>query len=144
MCNFEDNPILWIILLLIFLILLIMGGCWGYPQYSVWSESQYGEAELRRANWNRQIKIKEAEAEFQSSKQLANAEIERAKGVAAANKIIGESLNNNESYLRYLWINNMKDSNNQVIYVPSQGGLPVLEAGRLNQNKKDTEKVENK
>lgn len=118
--------------IILFLILLTFSGCWGYPEYNVWSQSKYGEAELKKAEWNRQISIREAEAKYHSSIQLANAEIERAKGVAAANKIIGDSLNNNESYLRYLWINNLeKNKNNQVIYVPSDAGLPILEAGRL-------------
>ena len=40
-----------------------------------------------------------------SAKLLADAEVERAKGVAQANAIIGDSLKNNEEYLRYLYIN---------------------------------------
>lgn len=104
------------------------------PLYSVWSQGKAGEAELKRAEWNRQITIKEAEAKHQASIALANAEIARAKGVAEANKIIGDSLKGNESYLRYLWINNLeKNINNQVIYVPTEAGLPILEAGRLKQ-----------
>lgn len=102
------------------------------PVFRVWSEGKTGEAELKRAEWNRQITIREAEAKFQSSKLLAASEVERARGVAEANKIIGDSLKNNESYLRYLWINNLKNENNQVIYVPTEAGLPILEAGRLN------------
>lgn len=105
-----------------------------YPIYSVWEQEKTGEAELKRAEWNRQITIREAEAKYQSSKQLAAAEIERAKGVAEANKIIGDSLKNNESYLRYLWITNLKNDNNQVIYIPTEAGMPILEAGRLKEN----------
>lgn len=103
-----------------------------FPMWNVWANGKYGEAQLKEAEWNRQISIKEAEAKYHSAIQLAAAEIERAKGVAEANKIIGESLKNNESYLRYLWINNLeKNPNNQVIYVPTEAGLPILEAGRL-------------
>ena len=46
-------------------------------------------------------------------KALAQAEIERAKGVAEANRIIGDSLKGNESYLRYLWISGLKDGRDE-------------------------------
>ena len=56
--------------------------------------------------------------------------MERAKGVAEANRIIGESLKGNESYLRYLWIQNLESGSNSVVYVPTEAGLPILEAGK--------------
>ena len=61
---------------------------------------------------------------------LASAEVERAKGVAEANKIIGESLNGNDAYLRYLWIERLGQNGQDVIYIPTEAGLPILEAGR--------------
>ena len=65
---------------------------------------------------------------------MGEAEVARAKGVAEANKIIGESLHNNEAYLRYLWINGLSEHGNAptVVYVPTEAGLPILEAGRMN------------
>lgn len=63
-------------------------------------------------------------------KSLAEAEIIRAKGVAEANRIIGDSLKNNEAYLRYLWIRNLEDGPNQIIYVPTEANLPLLESSR--------------
>jgi len=51
-------------------------------------------------------------------------------GVAAANKIIGDSLHNNEDYLRYLFVNGLEHTSNQVIYVPTEANLPILEASR--------------
>lgn len=107
-----------------------MAGC---PVYNVWERGLAGEAELRQAEWNRQIKIKEAEAAQQSAQHLAAAEIERAKGVAEANRIIGESLRNNEDYLRYLWIHNLESAEAKgatIIYVPTEANLPILEATR--------------
>jgi hypothetical protein len=53
-----------------------------------------------------------------------------ASGAAKANKIIGESLKSNEAYLHYLFINNMEHTQNQVIYIPTETGLPILEAGK--------------
>jgi hypothetical protein len=102
-----------------------------FAQISVWRQSKYGEAELKKAEWTRQIVVKEAQAKKESSIMLAQAEVERAKGVAKANKIIGESLKGNESYLHYLWIDNLHNTKNQVIYIPTEAGMPVLEANRL-------------
>lgn len=113
------------------IIILLVGIFYVYPCYSVWSQAKYGEAELKKAEWNRQIVIQEAAAKNQAAVHLSNAEIQRAKGVAEANRIIGESLKENEGYLRYLWINNLENSkNSQVIYIPTEAGIPILEAGR--------------
>lgn len=102
----------------------------GYPHYNVWQQKLAGMAALERATQDRQIAIQEAQARMESAKMLAQAEIERAKGVAEANKIIGDSLKGNESYLRYLWIDGLKTNNMQVVYVPTEAGLPILEAGK--------------
>jgi regulator of protease activity HflC (stomatin/prohibitin superfamily) len=103
---------------------------WGLPKYSVYQQNLEGEAELARATQNRQISIQEAQAKKESAHDLAKAEIIRAEGVAKANQIIGESLKANEAYLRYLWIDNMNNTQNQIIYIPTEAGLPILEAGR--------------
>lgn len=104
---------------------------WGCPNYRVYQQNLEGEAELARATQNRQISIQEAQAKMESAKDLAEAEVIRAGGAARANKIIGESLKGNEAYLHYLFINNMEHTKNQVIYLPTEAGLPILEAGRL-------------
>ena len=106
---------------------------WGCPQYRVYSQEMTGKAELAQAEYNRQVKTLEARQARESSVFLAQAEIERAKGVAQANKIIGDSLKGNEDYLRYLWIHNLAESEKQgaqVIYVPTEANLPILEATR--------------
>jgi hypothetical protein len=74
--------------------------------------------------------VQEAQAKMDAAKLLAQAEVERAKGVAKANQIIGDSLHNNEDYLRYLFVNNLEHTQNQVIYVPTEANLPILEANR--------------
>jgi len=111
--------------------ILILLGMWGCPNYSVYQQDLEGEAELARATQNRQIKIQEAAAIKESAKDLAEAEIIRASGVAKANAIIGESLKNNGEYLHYLFINNLEHTQNQIIYIPTEAGLPILEANRF-------------
>lgn len=103
---------------------------YGCPKYKVWQQGLAGQAELAKAEQNRKIAVQEAEAKKESAKALAEAEVIRAKGVAEANKIIGESLHGNEGYLRYLWINSLNDNQQNVIYVPTEAGLPILEAGK--------------
>ena len=104
---------------------------WGCPNYNVYEQRLAGEAELAKANYSKQVAVQEAQAKMDSAKLLADAEVLRAQGVAKANKIIGDSLKENEAYLRYLWINNLENAkDNQVIYVPTEAGLPILEAGK--------------
>jgi regulator of protease activity HflC (stomatin/prohibitin superfamily) len=117
----------------ILLIVGIGGALYGCPRYNVYNQRLTGEAELARAESNRKIAVAEAEAKKESAKQLADAEVIRAEGVAKANKIIGDSLKNNEAYLRYLYITGITDNNatgNQTIYIPTEAGLPILEATR--------------
>lgn len=129
----EESQEVWRWVKRIFSITLIVSllGLWGCPNYRVYQQNLEGEAELARATQNRQITIQEALAKKEAAHNLAEAEIIRAGGVAKANEIIGQSLRNNESYLRYLWIDNMDKTQNQVIYVPTEAGLPILEANRL-------------
>jgi len=115
----------------ILLFALIAVGMYGCPKYNVWQKGLEGQAELARAEQNKKIRIAEAQAIKESSESLAQAEIIRARGVAEANKIIGDSLKGNEAYLRYLYINSLADNKSQnLIYIPTEAGLPILEAGR--------------
>jgi len=109
---------------------LIGGGCWAVPKYFVYQKELAGKASLKEAEWNRQILVKEGEAKKDAAESLAQAEIIRARGVAEANKIIGESLKGNEGYLRYLWIQGLQDGSSEIIYIPTEAGIPILEAGK--------------
>jgi hypothetical protein len=108
----------------------IAGGCWALPQYNVYEQRLTGEAELQKAEYSKRIAVETAKATKDSAVLLAEAEALRAEGVAKANKIIGDSLKDNEGYLRYLWIHGLQDGKNEVIYVPTEANLPILEANR--------------
>ena len=112
----------------------------------------HGRAALKEAEWSKQILIEEARAKETASLMQANArvtlaeaegkaqvvrakaeglaDIERAKAAAEANRIIGESLKGNDEYLRYIWIKGLQDGNGERIYIPTEAGLPILEAGK--------------
>jgi regulator of protease activity HflC (stomatin/prohibitin superfamily) len=68
------------------------------------------------------------EFELQKAKKDAEIAIARAQGVAESNKIIAGSIT--ENYLRWCFIETLKDSKNQVVYIPTEAGLPILEANR--------------
>lgn len=117
--------------LIVFIIAVIWACCAGSRIYQVWSQRKVGEAELARAESDRKIKTLEAKATEESAKHLAQAEITRAHGVAEANRIIGNSLQGNEGYLRYLWITSLESKSKEIIYIPTEANLPLLEAGRI-------------
>jgi hypothetical protein len=85
----EDSKIIWTWTKRIGSILIILIGLcmWGCPNYNVYKANLDGEAELKQAQQNRQIAIQEAQAKKEAAKDLADAEVIRAEGVAKANKI---------------------------------------------------------
>lgn len=116
---------------LITIVFIVVGSAAvAWPQYRVWQRELAGKAELREAEWNSQIQIEQAKANLESEKLNAKAEVERAKGVAEANQIIGDSLKDNDAYLRYLWIQGLNDGTSETIYIPTEANLPILEASR--------------
>lgn len=123
--------IMWCCIAALIIIGCVIAGMAGCPLYNVWQQELKGRAELKRAEQNRKIKIEEARAKKEAARSLAAAEVERAKGVAEANKIIGDSLKGNDAYLRYLWIQGLQDGSSEVIYIPTEANLPILEAGRF-------------
>lgn len=111
------------------IIVSVLLAMWGYPVYRVWQREMSGKAELAEATWNRQIQIEEAQANLESERLNAQAEVERAKGAAEAIKIEGGSLT--ENYIKYLWVRQLNTGQKQLVYVPTEAGLPILEANRL-------------
>lgn len=69
--------------------------------------------------------------DFELIKARKDAEIEvaRAEGVSKSNLIIANSLS--EKYLRYQWIQGLQKNDLQVVYVPTEASIPIMEAGRF-------------
>lgn len=99
------------------------------PSVKVMIAEQNGKALYAEAESSKQIKVLEAKAALEAAELNGKAEIIRAEATAKANKILGDSLKSNEAYLRYLWIQEISKQPN-VIYVPTEAGLPILEAGK--------------
>jgi hypothetical protein len=96
------------------------------PSYRVYRERKGGEAVLAHAQSSREVAVAEAKAKMESASLLAQADTIRAHGVARSNQIIGASLRDNKEYLHWLWIDQIEKAN--VIYVPTEANLPILEA----------------
>lgn len=122
----------WVIVIAFLVLISFIGGLmWGIPHYKIYHARMVGEAELAGAQYSKQVAVQTALAKFDASDYEAKAEVRRAQGIAAANKIIGESLNNNPAYLQYLFIDNLAHTSNQVIYVATEANQPIQEAARL-------------
>lgn len=101
----------------------------GIPYYKVWQQEMSGRAEFAKAEQNRKIKIEEAKANLEAEKLNAQAEVERAKGMAEAIAIENGSLT--PEYIQYLWVRQQSNLGDKtVVYIPTETNLPILEAKR--------------
>lgn len=111
-------------------IAIIVGLMFGIPKYNVWQQEMEGKAEMARAEQNRMILVEEAKAKLEAEKLNAQAEIERAKGMAQAMEIENGKLTS--TYNQYLFIRTLekisdKGSLPQIIYTPTNGLVPVMD-----------------
>ena len=118
---------------------IIVGLMFGIPKYNVWQQEMEGKAEMARAEQNRMILVEEAKAKLEAEKLNAQAEIERAKGMAEAMEIENGKLTS--TYNQYLFIRTLekisdKGSLPQIIYMPTEGMVTVMNMNQ-NQNPKE-------
>lgn len=117
----------------LFAAVIIVVLMFGLPKYNVWQQEMAGKAEMAKAEQNRKILVEEAKARLEAEKLNAQAEIERARGMAEAMKVENGTLN--ETYNQYLFIRTLekladKGDLPQIIYVPSNGLLPVMDVNK--------------
>lgn len=127
------------LLLLVVAVFLIAGAT---AKYKVWAATQAkqvtitnAQAELNAAEFQKKIAVEEALAKKDSAPDLAAAEIIRAEGVAEANRIIADSIT--DEYVRWLYVDQLDEIDGQIIYIPTEGGIPILEANRLPTTEED-------
>lgn len=122
-----------IISLVFLLVIGSIGGCmYTYPKYKVYKREMDGKAQFKEAEQNRLIQIEEAKANLEAQKLNAQAEIERAKGMAKAIEVENGKLT--ELYIKYLWVRNVDKMDGEKIYIPTEANLPILEAKTKNTN----------
>lgn len=126
----QQIPIFKIMITAAIIIAVLM---FALPMYNVWQQEMAGKAEMAKAEQNRKILIEEAKARLEAEKLNAQAEIERARGMAEAMKIENGTLNS--VYNQYLFIRTLEklaDKGNlpQIIYMPSEGLVPVMDVSK--------------
>ena len=94
-----------------------------WPYYKVWSQEMRGKAALAEARQSKMIQVEQARAELDSA-QL------RAEAI----KTIGIASQKYPEYRTQEFIGAfgeaLREGNiNQIIYVPTEGNIPILEAG---------------
>ena len=113
----------------------VLGGTyWAWKNVQVWAAEQNGRAILAEAEFSRQARVEEARAKANAAELEGQAELTRAEFAAQANAALAEGLGGPEAYLRYLYIRMLEEQkengSNTLIYIPTEAGMPVLEAGR--------------
>lgn len=125
-----------LVAVVIVLICLFIPSCmWGAPKYRIYTQTMRGQADFKEAEINRQILVEEARAQEEALQMRAKGEAEREKikadATAYAIDKIGASLQASPAYLRWMWINEISTSEKgERIYIPTEAGLPILEAGK--------------
>ncbi len=113
---------------------VIVGVMVGLPTYNVYRKQMAGKAAYEQAVQDRRIRVLEAQAALDSAQLTAQAEVARARGTNEANRIMAQSLGGPENYLRWAYIDMLKETadqqDRQIIYIPTEAGMPILEAGQ--------------
>jgi regulator of protease activity HflC (stomatin/prohibitin superfamily) len=109
----------------IFVVLLMAFGFWFIPVYGVWKAGLTGKAALMRAEQEKQIQIEQAKAELESAKLRAQ-----------AIEIVGQASKDFPEYRTQEFIGAFGEAVksgaiNQIIYVPTEANIPIVEAGRV-------------
>lgn len=103
-----------------------------FPWYGVWAAHKEGEAELAKAKNEQMIQVSKANGRLESAEANKKAAIIEAEAVARQIEVIGNNLQKHDLYLKWQWIKMMEERpDSSTIYVPTEAGLPILEAGRF-------------
>lgn len=128
----EDNfgrKAFGIILVILVFIIACMFAMFAYPLYNVWQQGLSGKAALEKAEQTRKVLIVQAQAEREAAK-------ERAEAI----KIVGQAAKDFPEYRLQEFIGAFGEALHQgkisqIIYVPTEGNIPIVEATRLHMKK---------
>lgn len=124
----------WVALVMVVL-LIIIAVWWALHAlacvYCVWASRKDGEARLAEADRDQQIQVKKAAGRLDAAELNKKAAIVEAEAVSTQIEKIGHNLKEHDLYLKWQWIKMMEERpSNSTIYVPTEAGLPILEAGK--------------
>lgn len=107
------------------LAILIAGAMFGWPAYRVWQAGMEGKAILRRAEHEKMVAIETAKAEVDSAKL-------RAEAIALVGKAAQEYPEYRQQEFIAAFGEAIKSGEvEQIIYVPTEANIPIVEANRL-------------
>lgn len=97
---------------------------WGYQHFKVFSAEMSGKAKLIEAEQSRKVIIEQAKAELEAAQMTAD-----------AISIVGEVASKYPEYRQQMFIQGFSEALkegkiNQIIYVPTEASIPILEAGK--------------
>lgn len=108
---------------------------WGWAHFRLWKAEYSGQALEIEKRYKGQAILAEATFTKQARVETAKAEEESAQHVANAIAIVGEAAQKYPEYRQqefYLALGEaLQEGNiNQIIYIPTEAGLPITEAGQ--------------
>ena len=110
-------------------ILLLVGGCMaGKPKYDLYRAETAKRSRVAEARAESDAAQYQADRAVEIAQAEAEADRERAAGIADANRTIANSLT--PEYIRWYFIDRLDDVEGQIIYVPTEGNVPITDAGR--------------
>lgn len=121
------------------LVVLVVGAAvvvlWAWPHYTLWSTKMAGEARTVQAEHEGAARLAQAESEKKIQIESARAEVESAKLRAEAIQIVGKATKEFPEYRTQEFIGAfaeaLKEGNiSQIIYVPTEANIPIIEARR--------------
>ena len=133
----DDRSTLYAGLFLAFLVILILAlALLWTPVFGPWSQMRRGLADLREAEQNRLILVEQAMAQKKVAVLQAEAERDAARLRAEAIAIVGDAAQQYPEYRQQEFIGAFADALRngniaQMVYVPTEAGIPILEAGRI-------------
>lgn len=109
----------WYSFAFVMLLVLIAGGMWGCPRYSVYQQELEGEAALKRAQQTKQILVQQAQAELDA------AEI-RNKAI----RVMGQAARDYPEYRQQEFIaafaEAIHEGDVRMIFVPTEANIPIM------------------
>ena len=125
----QTSIISWALVGTFILAFLVTAGMWGCPQYNVYEQRLNGEAILSKAESTRRALVVQAQAE-------KDAAVLRADAI----KIVGQAAKDFPEYRQQEFIGAFASALengkvNQIIYVPTEANIPIIEAGHRPQPK---------
>ena len=118
-----SSEVLGSIVSLVFVLGLLLSLFLGWPYYKVWKQEMNGKAALAEARQSKMIQVEQARAELDSAQLRAD-----------AIKTIGVASQKYPDYRTQEFIGAFGEALregqiNQIIYVPTEASIPILEAG---------------